>query len=121
MRRWAYLWLLLLPALAVPILWQATGGVVVQPAIRPDRSGLTGFAPPEAGPSGPWRWSIAPEAGLPLPASGLPGILTLRGVAAPGAGLEIEAGTTRVTLPPGTTPPQLRRYALLVASPDPLG
>ncbi|MCX7789769.1 MAG: DUF2298 domain-containing protein, partial [Chloroflexaceae bacterium] len=47
--------------------------------------------------------------------------LTLRGVAAPGAGLQIEAGTTRVTLPPGTTPPQLRRYALLIASPDPLG
>lgn len=121
MRRWAYLWLLLLPALAVPILWQAAGGVAVQPGARPDQSGLTGFAPPEAGPAGPWRWSIAPEAGLSLPGGGLPGVLTLRGVAAPGAGLEIEAGTTRVTLPPGTTPPQLRRYAFLVASPDPLG
>jgi len=121
MRRWAYLWLLLLPALVVPILWQAAGGVTVQPATWPDQSGFTGFAPPEAGPSGPWRWSIAPEAGLLLPAGGLPGILTLRGVAAPGAALEIEAGATRVALPPGTAPPQLRRYALLVASPDPSG
>lgn len=121
MRRWAYLWLLLLPALAVPILWRAAGGVALQPGTWPDQSGLTGFAPPEAGPAGPWRWSIAPEASLLLPAGGLPGVLTLRGVAAPGAGLEIEAGTTRVRLPPATAPPQLRRYALLIASPDPLG
>ncbi len=121
MRRWAFLWLLLLPVLAVPILWQAAGGVAVQPGTRPDQSGLTGFAPPEAGPVGPWRWSIAPEAGLSLPGGGLPGILTLRGVAAPGAVLAIEAGTTHVTLPPTTAPPQLRRYVLLVASPDALG
>ncbi|MGQ9926452.1 MAG: DUF2298 domain-containing protein [Chloroflexaceae bacterium] len=121
MGRWAYLWLLLLPALVVLILWQTAGGVTVQPTTWPHQSDLAGFAPPEAGPSGLWRWSIAPEARWLLPAGGLPGILTLRGVAAPGAGLEIEAGATRVALPPETTPPQLRRYALLVASPDPSG
>ncbi|MFQ3662409.1 MAG: DUF2298 domain-containing protein [Chloroflexaceae bacterium] len=121
MRRWAYLWLVLLPALAVPILWQAAREVTIQPATWPDRSGPVGFGPLEEGPSGPWRWSIAPEAELRLPAGGLPGIVTLRGAVAPGAGVQLEVGTTRVALPLGTPLPQLRRYTLLVASPDPSG
>ncbi|MBX0327991.1 hypothetical protein K2Z83_09920 [Oscillochloris sp. ZM17-4] len=114
--------LLLAPALAVLLLWQAAGGARLRPADLAGADRLTGFSVPEDGPAGTFRWGGA-HARVSLPAGGLPGVLMLRGAVAPGALVHVALGDSPpVALPAGGESPQLRRYAMILPpAPDALG
>lgn len=110
--------ILLIPALAAILLWQASGAIRLRPVDLVGADRLAGFYTPED----TIRWS-GPHARVALPAGGLPGTLVLRGAVAPGARVRVAlGGAAPVELPPGGDTPQLRRYAMLVpAHPDELG
>ncbi len=121
MRQWFNL-VLLLPPLLLLLLWQNVGGVTVKPAFLNGHDRLTGFDSAEEGYFGAFRWSISPEAKVNLPASSLPGVLMVRGVVATGATIRVGVDDTLVALPPGSTPMQVRKYALLIpAGSDAIG